>query len=229
MPVITLSRELGSGGITIAQNLTKRLSWKLIDKEVIVYAAKLAKCTEAEIEKFDQEQFDQMKVLFSDLGYPIPGSGMMYPFIAAGYMEPYWFPASVSNPVSIDETKYIELTKTVILNFAREGNVIIVGRGGCILLKDEPNILHIRVTAPLEIRIQRVMETANVDEPTAKEILLKRDKSSMDYLRHFYQANWSDPLLYHLVINTGKLSLNDAEELIMQQLKKIKNQIATNF
>ena len=218
MRVITLSRGLGSGGIAIAQQLAKRLSWKLVDKEVIVKAAQMANVSEEQIVKFDQEQFNQMKVLFSDLAFPVPGSGMMYPFVAAGYMEPYWFPASIQNPNIVDETKYIQLTKTVIQNLSEDGNVIIVGRGGCVLLKDRKDTLHLRITAPIEERIKRVMETANVNEPDARQMVTQRDKASSDYLKHFYQVNWTDPLLYHLIINTGKISLLKAEELIMSQL-----------
>jgi len=219
MPVITLSRELGSGGIAIAQDLVKRLSWKLIDKEVIVQAAQMAKCSESQIEKFDQEQFDRMKVFFSDLVFPMSGRGIVYPFVSAGYMEPYWYPTPVTEPEGIDETKYLQLTKTVIQNLADEGNVIIVGRGGCVLLKDRSDTLHLRIIAPLEQRIRRLMETTQMDEPSAKQILAKRDKASADYLKHFYHVDWADPLLYHLVINTGMGSLQDAVELILAKLK----------
>ena len=219
--ILTLSRELGSGGIHIAKNLAQRLNWKLIDKEVITEVAELAQCPEDQIAKFDQEDFDRLKVLLNDLSFPVPGSGMMYPFMAGGYMEPYWLPSSVTDPLIIDESKYLKLTKTAIQNLADKGNVVIVGRGSQVLLKDRQDTLHLRIVAPMEQRIARLMDVANVDAAAAKQLLIKRDKASADYLQYFYQAQWDNPQWYHLVLNTGMMSLQDAENLVYSCLNSM--------
>ncbi len=217
--VLTLSRELGSGGIALAQSLSRQLGWKLIDKEVISEVAQLAQCSEKEIAKFDQEEFDRLKMLFNDLSFPVPGSGMMFPFVAGGYMEPYWLPSSVTDPLLVDESKYLQLTKTVIQTLADKGNVIIVGRGGSVLLADNPDAFHLRVVAPMDRRIKQLMEVSSISENEAKQSLLKRDKASADYLKYFYHMDWNNPLLYHLVLNTGNLTLDKAEEIIIHSLK----------
>jgi cytidylate kinase len=219
--ILTLSRELGSGGIHIAKNLAQRLNWKLIDKEVITEVAELAQCPEDQIAKFDQEDFDRLKVLLNDLSFPVPGSGMMYPFMAGGYMEPYWLPSSVTDPLIIDESKYLKLTKTAIQNLADKGNVVIVGRGSQVLLKDCKDALHLRIVAPMEQRIARLMEVANVDAVAAKQLLIKRDKASAEYLQYFYQAQWDNPQWYHLVLNTGLMSLQEAENTVFSCLNSL--------
>ena len=219
--ILTLSRELGSGGIHIAKNLAQRLNWKLIDKEVITEVAELAQCPEDQIAKFDQEDFDRLKVLLNDLSFPVPGSGMMYPFMAGGYMEPYWLPSSVTDPLIIDESKYLKLTKTAIQNLADKGNVVIVGRGSQVLLKDRQDTLHLRIVAPMAQRIARLMDVANVDAAAAKQLLIKRDKASADYLQYFYQAQWDNPQWYHLVLNTGMMSLQDAENMVFSCLNSM--------
>jgi cytidylate kinase len=212
--VLTLSRELGSGGIAIAQHLAEQLHWKLIDKEVITEIAKLAQCPESEIAQFDQEEFSRMKMLFNDLSFPSSGNNLVFPYMGGGFIEPYWMTGSVNDPQIIDESKYLELSKNVITNLADKGNVIIVGRGGCVLLKDRHDTLNLRIVAPLEERIKRVSEVSGISLAEAKESLHKRDKGSADYMHYFYQVNWADPLLYHLVINTGRFTLEEIEKMI---------------
>jgi cytidylate kinase len=217
--VLTLSRELGSGGIALAQSLAKRIGWKLIDKEVISEVAQLAQCSEKEIAKFDQEEFDRIKMLFNDLSFPVPGSGMMFPFVAGGYMEPYWLPSSVTDQQLIDESKYLQLTKSVIQTLADKGDVIIVGRGGSVLLAERPDAFHLRVIAPTEHRIKQLMEVAKISEAEAKQMLQKRDKASADYIKYFYHEDWTNPRLYHMVLNTGKIPLPEVEEIILHCLE----------
>lgn len=215
MPVITISRQLGSGAIYIAQQLAKKLSFRYIDKELIVKVAQLANVTLDKIEHFDQDEFDQIKTIFSQMPFPIPGSGIMYPFTAIAYMEPFWYPGTFEEGTAIDDRKYLQLTQTVIRNFAEEGNVIIMGRGGCILLKEFPQTVHLRIVAPLERRIEwATQEELNIDKSKAKEIIEKKDKARAEYLKHFYSANWDDPLFYHLILNTGQIALDDAVDTI---------------
>jgi cytidylate kinase len=215
MPVITISRQLGSGAIYIAHQLAKKLNLRYIDKELIAKVAQLAHVTPDKIEHLDQDEFDQMKTIFSQLPFPVPGSGIMYPFAAVGYMEPYWYPGVLGEFDGIDDRKYLQLTQTVIRNFAKEGNVIIMGRGGCILLQDFPQTIHLRIVAPLDKRVEwAIQEEPNIDKSKAKEIIEKKDKARADYLKHFYSANWGDPLYYHLTINTGQIALDDAVETV---------------
>jgi cytidylate kinase len=215
MPVITISRQLGSGAVYVAHQLAKKLNLRYIDKELIAKVAQLANVTPDKIEHFDQDEFDQMKTIFSQMPFPIPGTGIMYPFIAVGYMEPYWFPSTIGEYDGIDDRKYLQITQTVIRNFAEEGNVIIMGRGGCILLHDFPQTVHLRIVAPLDKRIEwAIQEEPNIDKTKAKEIIEKKDKARAEYLNHFYNANWDNSLYYHLIINTGQVALDDAVETI---------------
>lgn len=219
MPVITISRQLGSGAVYIAHQLAKKLNLRYIDKELITKVAQVAKVSEEQIEHFDQDEFDKMKVLFAQVPFSAPGSGMLYPFGAVGYMEPYWFHGMIPELDGIDDRKYLQITKTVIRNFAEEGNVIIMGRGGCILLKDFPAAIHLRIVAPLEKRIAwAIQEEPNIDQFKAKEIIEKKDKARAEYLKHFYNANWNDPLYYHLILNTGHVTLDNAVDLTISLL-----------
>ncbi len=114
--------------------------------------------------------------------------------------------------------------------------MVIVGRGGQVILKDEPGVLHIRIEAPMEDRIQRVKEEiraqrnlANTDlelRRAAQDRIIERDAISADYLRRFYHVDWEEPTLYHLVINTGKVSIDQALDMIAVLAKAIEGEKA---
>jgi cytidylate kinase len=100
-------------------------------------------------------------------------------------------------------------------------NVIIVGRGGQAILKDKANVLHVRIVAPLDVRVQRLHGQENYDLGGAQDYAVKRDRASAEYLRRFYDLDWADPLLYDLIINTTKLDVEGASQLIAKALKRL--------
>jgi len=120
---------------------------------------------------------------------------------------------------------YLESVHTVIENLAAEGNIIIVGRAGQAILQDRPNLLHLCVVAPLEIRIQRVMEAHGISSQAAKAQIEDSDRYRASYLRSFYNIKWDDPTLYHLVINTGHISLETSAEVVCTAVRNAQNHI----
>jgi cytidylate kinase len=76
--------------------------------------------------------------------------------------------------------------------------------------------LHVRVEAPLDHRVQRLTGRANYSLGGAQDAAIKHDRASADYLKRFYSIDWSDPLLYDLVLNTGRLTIEAAAQLIVR-------------
>ena len=109
---------------------------------------------------------------------------------------------------------YIQVMGEVIQEKAREGGIVIVGRAGQVLLRDDPAALHVRVVAPESLRVARLMSFRNITEESARAQIQTSDQTRRNYLRRFYQANWEDSSLYDLVINTGRLSVPVASDLI---------------
>ena len=115
-----------------------------------------------------------------------------------------------------DET-YIEGIRKVMRELAAGGNVVVVGRGGHLILKDVPGVLSVGVVARLEDRIATIMERERVDREQAQETLTARDKARAYYFRRFFGVDDpDDPELYHMVINTSDVSLDCAAELVVQ-------------
>ena len=110
----------------------------------------------------------------------------------------------------------------LVQNFIRgthgQGGAVILGRGGQVALRDMPDVLHIRVVAPLEIRIRRVQEREGLTADKAREQVSVSDQASAGYVKHYYNADPADPSLYDLVINTSKITPVVAADLVIQAM-----------
>jgi cytidylate kinase len=105
-----------------------------------------------------------------------------------------------------EAAKYFGAVKRVVREFADRGNIVIVGRGATWLL-DKYDALHVRLIADMGFRLDRVMENRWVNEGPAREIIRQSDRDKAAYYRHFFDLDWSDPLHYHLVLNSSKLGI----------------------
>jgi len=107
----------------------------------------------------------------------------------------------------------------IIRQLADKGNVVIVGRGGQVLLRERPDVLHVRVVAPLEARVAWLQEGRQVSAEAARACLAAGDRARARYLRRSHAVRVDDPTLYHLTLNTGLLELSQAADLIIQAVQ----------
>ena len=121
--------------------------------------------------------------------------------------------------LSIQRTKFLHLIRAVIFGFASKDNAVIVGRGGQVLLKDLPGTLHVRIIAPFELRVRRLIESERVEEKHAAEILRRSDSDSFGYIQSFFHVDWNDPTLYDLLINSAKVSMETAVQVIIDSAR----------
>ena len=121
--------------------------------------------------------------------------------------------------LQIQRRKFLHFIQGVIYDFARKGKVIIAGRGGQVLLKDLPGVMHLRIIAPFEIRMRRFIEQSGGDEKQAARILRRSDRDSAGFIRSFFDVDWDEPALYDLVINTQKLSVDTAVKMILESIQ----------
>jgi cytidylate kinase len=124
------------------------------------------------------------------------------------------------SPTSEEYQAYIRALRSVIEELAAAGNVILTGRGGQVVLRDHPGVLHVKIVAPLEIRAQRLAERHHISLQAACAQARASDRERRLYLKRFYDIDWNDPLLYDLVINTARLSAEAACDLICQAVQQ---------
>jgi len=110
---------------------------------------------------------------------------------------------------------YVRMVGMVILDMAKEGNVLIIGRASQVLLGDHPEALHVQVVAPLSYRVEKLMRVEGLTRQAAKQRVVASDQARADHLRRYYGVKWLDPHLYDLVINTGHISIQTAIQLVV--------------
>lgn len=108
----------------------------------------------------------------------------------------------------------VEHTAETILQLANLGNVILIGRGANVITARLPDVFHVRLVAPLEKRITHARRYYEMAEVQARAFCLHEDRGRIRYLRKYYRRDINDPLIYHLIINTGLVSYDQAARLI---------------
>ncbi len=109
---------------------------------------------------------------------------------------------------------YQRAVQQVMRELATGGNVVIIGRAGQAILHDHPDALHVRIMAPLAIRIERVARAHRITRRAARAQVEASDAFRRDYLARFYHVDWDDSALYDLVVNTADFTPLGAAELV---------------
>ena len=200
--VITVSRELGSGGHTIGKKLAERLGVRFCDKELIRALSK----------KFDLTLKAERKNWLSDFIQrlaPAPAPG--------GFVEADTVYGKEFNPsVTTDD---IFAAETEILRaMADEASCVIAGRSGFFVLKDRPNKVDIFITASKENRIARTMRKQNFPREMAEEVLAKVDKARENYVQRYAGVSRYDARNYNLTLNVDGLTEDQAVDIILNYL-----------
>ena len=121
---------------------------------------------------------------------------------------------SIWDSLATQHTRFLHLMKAVIYDFARKNDTIILGRGAQILLKDIPGTLHLRIVAPMDVRLKRLVEDGGYDEKNGEKMLRQSDRNSSGYIQSFFGADWNDNDYYDLLINTKTISIEMAAGMI---------------
>lgn len=223
MTTITISRQYGSGGDAIAQCVSEKLGYQIFNKRLIEQAAVEAGLAEQDIANISAEVSEEtfkIRSFFDKMldNMALASARMMFPDALPPVLE--------NRPGGLSEEAVFALEEKAIGIAYQTGSTVIVGRGGQVLLKDKPDVLHVRIVAPLDQRIQRVREQLALSTPqagpvldprrAAQDLITRRDEASAAYLLHFYHADWNDPTLYNLIINTGKTTCDQAVDIIVQ-------------
>jgi cytidylate kinase len=203
MAVITISRQFGAGGRSLGEMIATELDYKFVDDLVIQELAKKAKVTTDDIKDMERTSGSVLSKIISSM-------------LSRNYMERI----VGEGKGYINEVIYVELIKDVLTNFARQGNVVLLGRGGQYILKDFKDAFHILLVADMERRIKFMQQFYSMTDAQAEKAVKQGNERRRNLYKKLGYTDYNSPNLYHIVLNMSRLSMDHALETIVALVKK---------
>lgn len=223
MAVITISREYGSRGEEIAQQVAKELGYNYFDKEILTDVACEAQTTEDKIRQYDEKDEHGFRAFLKKLFLPdYPGFGHYpyYPGIAVDIPD-----AFVNREPMLQPSEVVTFFRHVVESLWKRGNVVIVGRASQKILAAKTDTLHLNFIGKIGVRTEWVMVQENMSHEEALKKIQTTDEQRSHYLKHHYNAQWEDPKLYHLIINTTLMSIETTVKIIVTVVRQKENEM----
>jgi len=197
--VITIGRQLGSGGKEIGEELAARLGVSCWDKELILMASQ-----ESGLDRAFFEQADE-KRKFSLFG------GLLGP-------RPFYLDEGSDNNC-LSKEHLFKVLSDVIRRLANEQSCIFVGRCADYILRDHPLCLNVFISADLKDRIRRICDHRQIGVAKAKELIEDTDKKRAGYYNYYTNKVWGMAASYHLCINSSLFGISGAADYIQNFLR----------
>jgi cytidylate kinase len=178
MTAITISRQIGSLGGSVAREVAARLGYRIVTRQVINQAALQSGAPECALHAIDELGLLGIK------------------------------------PSSKARRAYHNAMRGVMKELADQGNVVIVGRAGQAILRNRPDVLHVRVVAPEQARAEHLATAHGIPPAAALEQVRAVDRARSQYVRRHFGVDADDPRMYDLIINTGRMTCEAAADLI---------------
>lgn len=183
--IVTLEREFGSGCVSIAAELARRLGWKLWDQQLTCEIAKRAQVAEAAVALCD-ERVDSR----------------LYRLAKAFWRGSYERALPMPDSRVFDTDRMMAMMEEIIRNIAAEGNAVIVGRGSPFFLRAREDTFRVFTYASREEKVRRLLAIGKNQEE-CEDLIENVDKERIAYIKHYFNADWPVRSLYHMMINTA--------------------------
>ncbi|MDD4921553.1 MAG: cytidylate kinase-like family protein [Bacteroidales bacterium] len=198
--VITVNRQLGSGGAYIGQQLADKLNIFYADREIISRAAKELSVLEQDIDFLDEKAPSFWEMVFQN----------------NAFASEIYIPQKMMPPT---DRELFEAETEVIEHIAQEKSAVIIGRCGFYLLRDHPNLVSLFLHADSAFRNERIQKQYQVSKDIAEKMLIQNDKERAAYCKTYTGKEWANARNYDLSINTGIIGVDKTVELILNYLK----------
>lgn len=202
MTVLILSRQFGAGGKTLGENLAKRLGFQFVDRDIIAQVAREANVSVDWVVAVERETGGRLMKILSKM---VSGDFIQRMLSDSGS--------------DFDEEKYAAFVKKVVKDIAKEGNTVILGRGSQFIVPDQPGVFKVLLVGEKADREKFLEKKYKLSAAEARQVVAKEDRKRAAFLVGMDAKSPDDPLLYHLCINTSKMSLEQAEEMIVDLIE----------
>ena len=206
MAVITISRQFGAGGRTLGERLAKRLEYQYINEDMIREVAKKVCVSAKQVRAFEKEGGSKLMKFLDTI--------VSRAYIDRLVSEKYGF---------IDEKSYVPAVRAVIQELYEQGNVVIIGRGSQYILQGCENAWHLLLVGELKNRIRFMMDKYQLTEKDAERAIKRADQIRSGFLCLFSdKESHDDPRWYDLVLNMNRVSMEKAEDLVVELVSEQK-------
>jgi len=204
MAVITISRQYGAGGKTLGKMIADELGYEFADSEIITRVAEMANVSTHWVETVEKE-----------------AGGKLSRFVSRMVSKPLVDRILKDERGYIDEKIYLDYLVLIIAQIADEGDVVILGRGSQYILNDHPDAFHILMIDEFDNRILFLKEHYDLSESRAAKVVRSEDKRRKALFQKLGKTDYDDPYLYHLVLNMGKISLEEAKKMVCNRVEAL--------
>ena len=203
--IITIGRQLGAGGLGVARRLAQEFGMKVYDKELLAEVARESGLDEACFEKRDEK---------SSRG--VLGAALQ------GFRSLFGVYNRAGTDTVMNEDKLFQIQSEVMRDIAAKEDCIIVGRCADYILRDEPRLVTIFISASLESRVKRIMAGEHLSEEDARRYVEQGDRKRAAYYNYYTFKKWGDSSSYDLCIDSSKLDddIDKVVDLIKYYLKQ---------
>ncbi len=200
--VITIARGFGSGGKEIATKLAKKLG---------------IPCYDTEFYSMLEEFSGLNRSLFANVDEKLHGSFLLKKLTG---FHPAEYSVSPSDKDFISDDNLYAIQSKLIVELANSTSCVIVGKCANYVLREFPNVLSVYIEAPRADCLRSVVSKLGVSEEEAHKLITRTDKYRSCYFTYYSRGQiWTDPVLYDMTLNTGRLKRNACVDLIESTLK----------
>ena len=198
MTIVTVSAAYGALGSEVGPRLAERLGVPFLDRAIPSEVAERLAIPLEDAAARDES----LGGLLSRMAMRLAPMGQA-------------FGATATAQDALDEEAFRRTTESIIREHAATGEVVVLGRAGALVLRDDPRAFHVRLDGPRSRRIEIAMRRTEMDRAEVERQLTETDRAREAYVRYFYRADARDPALYHLTIDSTALPLNALVDLIV--------------
>ncbi len=199
MPVITVSRQFGSGGSVIAARIANALEWPLLDNELVEAVAAQLRVSVSVVEAREERVSSLVERLANALAMGSPET----------------LPTMLEAPPRLTDQQVIDVTRRVVAEQVAKGSAVLVGRGAQLMLAERTDGLHVLCYAPRAALIARVVERTGRTLDEAARAVDETNRHRTDYVRKHWNRAWLAHENYHLCVNTAEFGIEGSVGLVL--------------
>ncbi len=202
--IISIGRQIGAGGLGVARRLSHEFGLKIYDKELLFEVARKSGLDEKVFERRDEK---------SSRG--VIGALQSVRSLLGLYNR-------VGTDSVMNEDRLFQIQSEVMRGIAAKEDCIIVGRCADYILRDEPRLFTVFISADIETRLKRIMAGESLSEEEARRYIEQGDRKRSEYYNYYTFKKWGDSSSYDLCINSSKLGddLEKVTDLIKYYMKQ---------